>query len=285
MGSVGKIDIKKLFAEIRIFIGLLNHSLRVAHTRHRSTQAINERECSKKPALSPVEGSVQPCPEQGRRRGRSRFDARSVRFVREHGKTARTPLAAFFNIPFMAGWVLLLTSVGCGGSVIPPEQVVSVQQVKGMAQSYRLGPNDALRIEVFDEPDLLTETVVSGHGTIKFPLLGELRVSGMTVKEVEEKLTEKLEGGYLKSPKVTVSIMKYRNFYVSGEARNPGAFAYREGITVLKAITLAGGWTARAVKDEAKILRMVDGQQQVLTVTMEDTIQPDDILIVPESFF
>ncbi len=75
----------------RIIRGLLNSSLRVAHTRSMRHRRQHARECSKK--------SVQPCPERRRREGRSRFDARSVRFVREHGKTARTPLAAFFNIP------------------------------------------------------------------------------------------------------------------------------------------------------------------------------------------
>lgn len=186
---------------------------------------------------------------------------------------------------WIVSWVLFLMAAGCGGPLIQSGQVVPVQPVEVSAQSYRLGSNDSLRIEVFDEADLLTETTVSGHGSIKFPLLGELPVAGMTVKEVEENLTQRLKAGYLKNPKVTVSILQYRNFYVSGEARNPGAFAFREGITVLKAITLAGGWTDRAVKDEAKILRMVKGQQQILAVGMEETIQPDDIIIVPESFF
>jgi len=181
--------------------------------------------------------------------------------------------------------VLLLTVVACGGPGIQQEQVGFVEPLKGLVQSYRLGPNDVLGIEVFDERDLSTKTTVSGHGTIKFPLLGELRVGGMTVKEVEEDLTERLEAGFLITPKVTVSIVKYRDFYVSGEANRPGAFPYREGITVLKAILLAGGWSDRAVKDEAKILRMVNGQQQVLIVGMEDAIEPDDIIIVPESFF
>jgi len=181
--------------------------------------------------------------------------------------------------------VLLLMVVACGGPVIQQEQGVPGESFQVSAQSYSLGPNDALGIKVFDEPELSTETTVSGHGTIKFPFLGEIRVAGMTVKEVEEDLTEKLEAGYLKNPKVTVSILQYRNFYVSGEARSPGAFSYREGITVLKAITLAGGWTDRAVRDEAKILRIVNGQQQIFIVGMEETIQPDDIIIVPESFF
>jgi len=181
--------------------------------------------------------------------------------------------------------VVLLVAHGCKGSVGSHEQVVDVSSLAVSPQSYRLGPNDSLQIEVFDEPDLLTETTVSGHGTLKFPLLGELRVAGMTVKEVEEELVRRLAEGYLKNPKLTISIKKYRNFYVSGEAKRPGAFPYQEGITVLKAITLAGGWTDRAIKDEAKVLRMVDGQEQILMVGMDDPVQPDDIIIVPESFF
>lgn len=181
--------------------------------------------------------------------------------------------------------ILLITLVGCNGLFFSSDPVAPLPPLTGKTQSYRLGPNDVIMIEVFDEPDLSTKTTVSGHGTIKFPLVGEIRVADMVVKDVEEVLAKKLESGYLKNPKVTVSIVEYRSFYVSGQARNPGAFSYREGITVLKAITLAGGWTDRAVKDEAKILRIVDGQQQILTVEMEDTIQPDDIIIIPESFF
>lgn len=186
---------------------------------------------------------------------------------------------------WMISGVLLFTMVACGGQTIKYEEMENAKSFQASTQLYRLGPNDGLGIEVFDEPELSTKTAVSGHGTIKFPLLGELHVGGMTLKEMEEDLTNRLEAGYLKNPKVTVSIEQYRNFYVSGEAKSPGAFSYREGITVLKAITLAGGWSQRAVKSEAKILRMVNGQQVIIVVGMEDAIQPDDILIIPESFF
>ena len=162
---------------------------------------------------------------------------------------------------------------------------VNSERVSSSIQSYQLGPNDLLRITVFDEPDLTTESEVSGHGTIKFPLLGEIRVRGLTIKEAEETLTQGLKAGYLNNPKVTVSIARYRNFYVSGEARNPGAFPFQEGLTVLKAITLAGGWTDKAAKGEIKVLRQVDGKEQMVSVELEETIQPDDIIIIPESFF
>ena len=187
---------------------------------------------------------------------------------------------------WVIGWALpMMVVFGCVGPLKQQDQGLLQKFENTSIQSYELGPNDKISIEVFDEPDLMTKTTVSGHGTIKFPFLGELRVAGMTVKEVEEELVERLQSGYLKNPKVTVAIIKYRNFYVSGEAKKPGAFSYQEGITVLKAITLAGGWTIRAAKSEAQVLRMVDGEQQLLSVKMNDLIHPDDILIVPESFF
>ncbi len=181
--------------------------------------------------------------------------------------------------------MMCLVTLGCSGSLINHGEKNPILLTEITANSYRLGPNDSIMIEVFDEADLSTETTVSGHGTIKFSLLGEISVAGLTVKEVEEDLAQRLAAGYLKSPKVTVSIKKYRNYYVTGEAKNPGEFPFQEGMTVLKAITRAGGWTARAVKDEAKILRIVNGEEQTLQVGMEGHVHPDDIIIVPESFF
>ncbi len=152
-------------------------------------------------------------------------------------------------------------------------------------QSYLLGPHDMLRIEVFGEEDLTREIEVDDQGRIKFPLLGELNIGGKTAKEVEDHLTARLSAGYLKNPNITVSIIRYRNFYVHGEARNPGAYPYRAGLTVLKAITYAGGLTDRAAKGRALVLRVINGKEEMISVDMGDSIQPDDIVIVPESFF
>lgn len=151
--------------------------------------------------------------------------------------------------------------------------------------SYKLGSNDVVRIQVFDEPDLTTETEVSGQGTIKFPLLGELHIGGMDVKEVESYVTEQLKGGYLKRPKVSVYIVKHRNIYVNGEVRLPGAYAYDEGLTVLKAITLAGGFTAKAAQTRTILIRKIEGREVESKVNLDDLVRPDDIIVVPESFF
>ena len=193
------------------------------------------------------------------------------------GKRGRHVLRCFL--------VAILLVTGCGMTQTRNKDAGGAGGLGDSVQSFRLGPNDALRIEVFGEEDLHTETVVSGHGTIKFPLIGELHVEGMTLKEVEESLSTRLKAGYLKNPKLILSIIRYRNFYVSGEARNPGAFPYQTGLTVLKAITLAGGWTEKADKGRTKVLRRINGKEEMVLVNLEDSIHPDDIIIVPESFF
>lgn len=152
-------------------------------------------------------------------------------------------------------------------------------------QSYRLGPNDVLRIQVFGEPTLTTETEVSGQGKVKFPLLGELDIGGKTVNEVEAYVVSRLKDGYLKDPKVTVFITKYRNIYISGQVIRPGAYPYQAGMTVLRAITLAGGVNEKAAKSWIKVLRTVNGKEQMIDVEMNDSIYPDDIITVPESYF
>ncbi len=151
------------------------------------------------------------------------------------------------------------------------------------AQSlYRLGPNDVLQIKVFGEADLTLETKVAGDGTINFPLLGRLEVEGKSLPELQEDLTTKLASGYLRKPRVTVAIAKHRNFYVTGEVRNPGGFPFEEGLTVQKALAIAGGMTDKAQRTDLHALRKTNGQEARLPVQMDLPLLPDDILVVPE---
>src|SRR5438094_7121000 len=81
---------------------------------------------------------------------------------------------------------------------------------------YRIGANDVIRIQVFGEDDLTVETKVGGDGKINYPILGVLQVGGQTIDEVQKGLTARLASGYLRHPKVSVSIVRHRNFYVGG---------------------------------------------------------------------
>ena len=153
------------------------------------------------------------------------------------------------------------------------------------AAQYRVAEGDQLSIRVFGEPDLTLETVrVGPQGIISYPLLGEIRISGLTATEIENRLTERLLEGYLKEPQVTVSILEYRQFYVNGEVSKPGGYPYRPGLTVEKAITLAGGFSERASK--GKIRLTPDGEVgKERKVELNDPVGPGDIINVGESFF
>lgn len=84
----------------------------------------------------------------------------------------------------------------------------------------------------------------------------------------------------------SVYITKAGVFYVTGEVKKPDAYKYEEGTTAIKAITMAGGFTDRASKGRIKIIRKVDGKEDVIEkVKMDEPVLPDDVIIVPESFF
>lgn len=152
---------------------------------------------------------------------------------------------------------------------------------------YRVGGNDVIKVQVFGEDALTTETRVSGDGKIVLSLLGVLDIQGLTVKQLEELIETRLADGYLKEPRVSVYIVRYRNIFVSGEVRSPGGYPYEDGLTVLKAITLAGGFTDKASQGRTKIKRKRTkaDEEETLSVNLDDPVLPDDIIVVPQSFF
>jgi polysaccharide export outer membrane protein len=152
-------------------------------------------------------------------------------------------------------------------------------------EHYRLGPDDILSITVFGEPELsLKNTRVATNGRISFPLLGQILVEGLTVMQLEAKLTGLLADGYLRRPRVIIAVTEYRLVYVNGEVKRPGGYSYRDGLTVRKAVTLAGGFTERASPKKITLIRE-DGLDRPQKVDLNDRLHPGDIITVGESFF
>jgi protein involved in polysaccharide export with SLBB domain len=145
---------------------------------------------------------------------------------------------------------------------------------------YQIGPNDVIRIQVFGEDDLTVETKVGGDGKINYPILGVLQVGGQTIDDVQKGLTARLASGYLKKPKVSVSIVRHRNFYVGGEVRTPGGYPYEEGLTIQKAITMAGGFTEKSDKTGIKVTRPNGKGLNTLLPESETLVMPDDLIVV-----
>ena len=152
--------------------------------------------------------------------------------------------------------------------------------------SYKLGVGDVISVQVVGEDDLKREKVrLSDAGTLSFPYLGEIRVRGMTVGALEEFITKGLKGRYLVNPQVTVTIHEYRNFFVNGQVDKPGGYPYVPGITVRKAISMAGGFKERASKEKINVIREEDVKGDPKRVLLEALVQPGDIITVEESFF
>lgn len=296
-------------------------------------------------------------------------------------------------IPF-ALWIALVMMMtgGCAPPALPPlpppieeplpVHTLAAEQAQMLSSAYTLGPADALQITVYENPDLSQQVLIGTDGAFVYPLIGPVQAAGLTVRQLEERIAQRLADGYLVNPQVTVSIMQYgsrrvyvlgavrspgvyplrqnatlleiisavggvapnaggevivvkaspqseapttgagsfeerismridlekllsgevtqpipissgdtiyvpagKSFYVSGEVRRPGRYPLEKDTTVFKAITLAGGLTDFASQKYAIVRREVDGQLQDFLAQMNDRLQAEDILIIPESSF
>lgn len=152
-------------------------------------------------------------------------------------------------------------------------------------RSYQLGVGDRISIDVFGEDDLSMETRLPDVGVVNYPFLGELKLVGMTLSEVESVIYNGLKGDYLINPSVAVTIVEYRPFFIDGEVKQPGGYPYQPGLSVNKAAALAGGYTERASRSDIQIVRERDGGHETLEVEVGDLIQPGDVITIPQRFF
>ncbi len=181
-----------------------------------------------------------------------------------------------------------------------PQPPGEVARVNAGSPEYQIQPEDELQIKVFEEPDLETRVRVSGSGEINFPLLSRVRVAGLSVMEVQEKLEKLLGQDYLVNPQVQIFIGSYhaRDVFVTGAVAHPGSYPLAVGkpTTVMEAIALAGGFTKAAAVNGVRIIRIENGKEKTINVKANEIIKkgdknkdvevaPNDAIFVPESFF
>ena len=150
---------------------------------------------------------------------------------------------------------------------------------------YALAAGDKIKIHVFDEPDLSMDIIIGNSNSISYPFLGELTVQNLTAEQLAKAISDKLRGDYLINPEVTVSILEYRQFYVNGYVSSPGGFAFRPGITVRKAISLAGGFNERASDKKIYVVHGDQKDKEPVLINLDDSIMPGDVITVGRSFF
>jgi polysaccharide export outer membrane protein len=193
----------------------------------------------------------------------------------------------------LATALALATASGCamGGRTSPSEQPTTA----GLAAS-TLGPQDVFEVRVYQEPELSGLYQVGPQGDIMFPLCKQVVVRGLTANGTAEKLRDCLSRGFLRNPQVSVLVKEFnsRKVFVFGEVQKPGTFAFEDGMSVVQALTLAGGFTKQAAPNSTSVTRLVNGQEVKTKVNVQDIalgksanfkLEPGDIVFVPESMF
>jgi polysaccharide export outer membrane protein len=151
--------------------------------------------------------------------------------------------------------------------------------------AYSLATGDRVRVTVYGHEDLSGEFEVDGNGGVALPLIQNVAAAGLSASELEQAITGRLKPDYLKDPRVSVEILSQRPFFILGEVREPGSFPYSSGLTVLKAVALAGGFTYRANTKHLRITREADSRSTELDAREDTEVLPGDVIRVPERFF
>jgi len=151
--------------------------------------------------------------------------------------------------------------------------------------TYILGQGDRISIQVFDEPDLTLESTVSATGVLSYSYLGDIKVAGKTPSEVERQISALLRDGFLVNPSVNVSVSQFRPFFISGEVRSPGSYPFQPGLTLDKAIALAGGLTDRASQRQMFIQKEGAPASEQSRSTLGEPVGPGDTITIKEGFF
>jgi polysaccharide export outer membrane protein len=187
--------------------------------------------------------------------------------------------------------------LGCqhAAAAAPPDATPPRAELAPIAAT-TLGPGDVFEVRVFQEPDLSGVFRLAGDGSISFPLCGQVHLGGLTSTLATEQLTKCLARGYLRNPQVSIFVREYnsKKIFVFGEVQKPGTFQYEDGMNIVQAITLAGGFAQRAAKNSTSVTRLLDGTERRVKVAVEDiglgraenfNLRPGDIIFVPESLF
>jgi polysaccharide export outer membrane protein len=154
-----------------------------------------------------------------------------------------------------------------------------------VTEGYHLGAGDVLTIRVYGEDDMSREKFrLPDSGNISFPF-GDVVALGLTVSQLETRITEGLRGRFLINPRVSVSIEEYRQFFIYGQVERPGGYPFQPGLNVRKAVSIAGGFKVRASTDKIFIVREGDAENAAAQVTLNSLVWPGDTITVEESFF
>lgn len=197
------------------------------------------------------------------------------------------------------GFLLLFTLLGCGstprGENLGERPLPPTPDRAALLQGALLGVGDVVEVRVYEEKELSGLFRVATDGTFQYPLVGKVQAGGLTPGALSDELTSRLKEGFIRNPQVTVFVKESnsKKIFVLGEVNKPGTFPYEDSMTVVQAITMAGGFRELADKNRTVVTRVVDGTEKKFVAPVESIglgreqnvqLQPGDIVFVPETW-
>lgn len=174
----------------------------------------------------------------------------------------------------------------------------SQQPLSSAENDYVLSPGDTIELSVFREPDLLARSTIARDGSVQLPLIREIQLADLTVREARTLLTKLYSEQYLVNPQISLSVTQFaqRKFTIMGQVARPGSYELQGGQTlgILEAIGMAGGFTRIADRGRVIVRRGAGAESQVFKLNAKRMaegkiemfeILPGDVITVGESWF
>ena len=174
-----------------------------------------------------------------------------------------------------------LATPGLAQSASPPPPPVGDPH-----DSYKMDSGDQIKMTVYGEDDLSGTYPVDGNGDVQLPLIGVVHAGGLSITQFQMAVAAKLSQGYLVNPQeVSAEVANYRPFTILGEVNKPGEYPYENGMTVLNAVALGGGYTYRADTDDVYIRRKGSTKEDEVPADDHTPVNPGDTVRVAERIF
>jgi protein involved in polysaccharide export with SLBB domain len=181
----------------------------------------------------------------------------------------------FKSITTVLAFICCIAVAGIGG--------VSAQTA-GL-EDYRLGPGDRLKVTVFGHPQESGEFEIDGSGNLAYPLLGRVPARGKTLPDLQEFIRVELDKRFIVDPRISIEVLNYRPFYIYGEVNRAGSYPFVSGLTIRRAVAIAGGFTRRARHEPVTLIREREKGVEKIPSTLDIPVLPGDIIEVPRRLF
>jgi polysaccharide export outer membrane protein len=180
---------------------------------------------------------------------------------------------------------LLLSACAGGADLAPPTEAEQKAIAEAAGPLLKLQAGEKIRLTVYGEASLSGDYQIDPSGVLSLPLAGPVKAAGLTEVQLKQEVIQKLRSEFLKNPKITISIIEFRPFYILGEVEKPGSYPYSSGLNALSAIAIAGGTTYRASKSSVLVQHPGESGLREYPITGSVPILPGDIIRVPARYF